>query len=507
MSEVRVRFAPSPTGPLHIGGVRTALYNYLFAKNKGGKFILRIEDTDQARFVEGAEQYIFESLKWCGIEFDESVVAGGEFGPYKQSEREAMYLPYAEQLVKDGFAYYAFDSSEELTAMRERMKAAGVPSPQYNAVTRTTMQNSLALSEDEVTKRRQAGEAYVIRIKMPRNEEVKLNDIIRGWVVVNTNNMDDKVIFKSDGMPTYHLANVVDDYLMKISHVIRGEEWLPSAPLHVLLYRYLGWEDVMPQFAHLPLILKPVGKGKLSKRDGDKLGFPVFPLRYTNLETGNVSEGYKESGYFAEAFINMLALLGWNPGTEEEVFSLDQLTKAFDLNRVSKSGAKFNPEKTNWFNQRYMQTKGGVALTELYLPVLKEKEVITTKAYANKVVNLIKERAVFVEDFWGLSNFFFQNPTEYNSKASKKNWKEDTSDLMRELIIIIEGVREFSSANTETIIKEWISEKDVGLGKVMQPLRLSLVGDLKGPHLFDIMEMIGKMTVVTRINNAIVFHS
>ena len=320
MSEVRVRFAPSPTGPLHIGGVRTALYNYLFAKNKGGKMILRIEDTDQARFVEGSEQYIIDSLKWCGIEFDESVVSGGEFGPYKQSERKELYLPYAEQLVKDGFAYYAFDTSEELTTMRERMKAAGAPSPQYNAVTRTTMKNSLALSEDEVQKRMEAGEDYVIRIKMPRNEEVKLNDIIRGWVVVNTNNMDDKVIFKSDGMPTYHLANVVDDYLMKISHVIRGEEWLPSAPLHVLLYRYLGWEDEIPQFAHLPLILKPDGNGKLSKRDGDRLGFPVFPTEWTNPETKETSSGYREEGYIIEAFINMLSFLGWNPGTTQEIF-------------------------------------------------------------------------------------------------------------------------------------------------------------------------------------------
>ncbi len=313
MSQVRVRFAPSPTGPLHIGGVRTALYNYLFAKNKGGKMILRIEDTDQSRFVKGATEYIINSLKWCGIHFDESMVDGGEFGPYRQSERKDLYKPYAKQLVKDGFAYYAFDTTEELTTMRERMKAAGVPSPQYNAVTRTTMQNSLALSETEVKKRMDAGEPYVIRIKMPRNEEVKLNDIIRGWVVVNTNNMDDKVIFKSDGMPTYHLANVVDDYLMKVSHVIRGEEWLPSAPLHVLLYRYLGWEDVMPQFAHLPLILKPDGNGKLSKRDGDRLGFPVFPTEWKNPETGDISSGYRESGYIAGAFINMLSFLGWNP--------------------------------------------------------------------------------------------------------------------------------------------------------------------------------------------------
>ena len=375
MSEVRVRFAPSPTGPLHIGGVRTALYNYLFAKKNGGKMILRIEDTDQTRFVEGAEQYIINSLKWCGIEFDESVVAGGEFGPYKQSERKAIYLPYAEQLLKEGFAYYAFDTSEELTAMRERMKAAGVPSPQYNAVTRTTMQNSLALSEDEVKKRMDAGEAYVVRIKMPRNEEVKLNDIIRGWVVVNTNYMDDKVIFKSDGLPTYHLANVVDDYKMKISHVIRGEEWLPSAPLHVLLYKYLGWEDAMPEFAHLPLILKPDGNGKLSKRDGDRLGFPVFPTQWMNPETKEISSGYRESGYIKEAFINMLAFLGWNPGTTQEIFSMEELIESFSLDRVGKAGAKFDVDKTRWFNQQYLRAKSGEVLAKDLQVILKENGV------------------------------------------------------------------------------------------------------------------------------------
>ena len=505
-SDIRVRFAPSPTGPLHIGGVRTALFNYLFAKKNNGTFVLRIEDTDQARYIPNSEQYIVDALDWCNIPFDEGPGKNEKFGPYRQSERKALYKEYANILLESGWAYYAFDTSEELDLERKKHEEIGKTFI-YNWHNREKgrLVNSLILKNKEVQERVGSGEKYVIRFKSPQDETLIMNDEIRGEIKIDTNVLDDKILFKSDGLPTYHLANVVDDHLMEISHVIRGEEWLPSMALHILLYRALDWRA--PKFAHLPLILKPVGKGKLSKRDGDKLGFPVFPLRYTNLETGNVSEGYKESGYFAEAFINMLALLGWNPGTEEEVFSLDQLTKAFDLNRVSKSGAKFNPEKTNWFNQRYMQTKGGVALTELYLPVLKEKEVITTKAYANKVVNLIKERAVFVEDFWGLSNFFFQNPTKYNSKASKKNWKEDTSDLMRELIIIIKGVREFSSANTETIIKEWISEKDVGLGKVMQPLRLSLVGDLKGPHLFDIMEMIGKMAVVTRINNAIVFHS
>ena len=357
MREVRVRFAPSPTGPLHIGGVRTALYNYLFARKNNGKMILRIEDTDQARYVEGAEKYLIDSLKWCGIEIDESVTEGGNFGPYRQSERKKLYLPYAEQLVRDGFAYYAFDSTEELNLMRERMKAAGVVSPQYNAAIRSTMQNSLVLSEDQVKKKISSGEKYVIRIKIPRNEEVKLYDIIRGWVVVNTNNIDDKVIFKSDGMPTYHLANVVDDYLMKISHVIRGEEWLPSAPLHVLLYKYLGWEDVMPSFAHLPLILKPDGNGKLSKRDGDRLGFPVFPTQWTNPETQERSLGYRESGYISEAFINMLAFLGWNPGGNQEIFTVDELIKQFSLEKVGKSGAKFDFNKTKWFNQQYIRAK------------------------------------------------------------------------------------------------------------------------------------------------------
>ena len=385
MSEVRVRFAPSPTGPLHIGGVRTALYNYLFARNKGGKMILRIEDTDQTRFVEGAEEYLIDALKWCGIELDESAVDGGDFGPYKQSERKAMYFPYAKQLVKDGFAYYAFDTSEELTAMRERMKAAGVPSPQYNVVTRTTMQNSLSLSEDELNKRMKEGDPYVIRIKMPRNEEVKLNDIIRGWVVVNTNNMDDKVIFKSDGMPTYHLANVVDDYTMKISHVIRGEEWLPSAPLHVLLYRYLGWEDAKPQFAHLPLILKPDGNGKLSKRDGDRLGFPVFPTEWTNPETKEVSSGYRESGYISEAFINMLSFLGWNPGTTQEIFSMEQLIETFSLERVGKAGAKFNFDKTRWFNQQYLRAKSKEDLAADLQLILKENGVEAKNDFVQEV--------------------------------------------------------------------------------------------------------------------------
>ena len=503
MSEVRVRFAPSPTGPLHIGGVRTALYNYLFAKNKGGKMILRIEDTDQARFVEGAEKYIIDSLKWCGIEFDESVIVGGDFGPYKQSERKEMYSPYAEQLVKDGFAYYAFDTSEELTAMRERMKEAGVPSPQYNAVTRTTMQNSLALSEDEVNKRMQEGDSYVIRIKMPRNEEVKLNDIIRGWVVVNTNNMDDKVIFKSDGMPTYHLANVVDDYTMKISHVIRGEEWLPSAPLHVLLYRYLGWEDKIPEFAHLPLILKPDGNGKLSKRDGDRLGFPVFPTEWTNPETGDVSSGYRESGYISDAFINMLSFLGWNPGTTQEIFSMEELIEAFSLERVGKAGAKFDFDKTRWFNQQYLRAKTKEELSQDLQVILKENGVEAEDDFVATVCEQLKERATFIKDMWEEGKYYFSAPTSYDEKTIRKKWKEDTPKYMTELKYRIEEISDFNSENIEKEFKSYLEENELGMGKLLPAFRVSLTGLGMGPSLFDIASLLGKEETIKRMETAL----
>ncbi|MDG1718776.1 MAG: glutamate--tRNA ligase [Flavobacteriales bacterium] len=503
MSEVRVRFAPSPTGPLHIGGVRTALYNYLFAKNKGGKMILRIEDTDQARFVEGAEKYIIDSLKWCGIEFDESVIDGGDFGPYKQSERKEMYSPYAEQLVKDGFAYYAFDTSEELTAMRERMKAAGVPSPQYNAVTRTTMQNSLALSEDEVNKRIEEGDSYVIRIKMPRNEEVKLNDIIRGWVVVNTNNMDDKVIFKSDGMPTYHLANVVDDYTMKISHVIRGEEWLPSAPLHVLLYRYLGWEDKIPEFAHLPLILKPDGNGKLSKRDGDRLGFPVFPTEWTNPETGDVSSGYRESGYISDAFINMLSFLGWNPGTTQEIFSMEGLIEAFSLERVAKAGAKFDFDKTRWFNQQYLRAKTKEELSQGLQVILKENGVEAEDDFVATVCEQLKERATFIKDMWEEGKYYFSAPTSYDEKTIRKKWKEDTPKYMTELKYRIEKISDFNSENIEKEFKSFLEENELGRGKLLPAFRVSLTGLGMGPSLFDIASLLGKEETIKRMETAL----
>ena len=503
MSEVRVRFAPSPTGPLHIGGVRTALYNYLFAKNKGGKMILRIEDTDQTRFVEGAEEYLLDALKWCGIELDESVVDGGDFGPYKQSERKEMYLPYAKQLVKDGLAYYAFDTSNELTAMRERMKAAGVPAPQYNAVTRTTMQNSLSLSETEVQKRLDAGETYVIRIKMPRNEEVKLNDIIRGWVLVNTNNMDDKVIFKSDGMPTYHLANVVDDYLMEISHVIRGEEWLPSAPLHVLLYRYLGWEDKMPEFAHLPLILKPDGNGKLSKRDGDRLGFPVFPTEWMNPETKEVSSGYREGGYISEAFINMLSFLGWNPGTPQEIFSMEELIESFSLDRVGKAGAKFDFDKTRWFNQQYLRAKSKEELASNLQVILKENRVEAKDEFVATVCEQLKERATFVKDMWEEGKYYFFAPNDYDEKTIRKKWKEETPKYISELKDRLAGLSEFSSEKIEFAFKKYLEENELGMGKLLPAFRVSLTGLGIGPSLFDIASLLGKEETIKRMETAL----
>ncbi|AQS94522.1 glutamate--tRNA ligase [Polaribacter sp. BM10] len=501
-SNVRVRFAPSPTGPLHIGGVRTALYNYLFAKKYNGTFVLRIEDTDQTRYVANAEQYIIDALEWCNIPFDEGPNKNEKFGPYRQSERKNLYKEYADILIKTGWAYYAFDTSEQLDAHRKGHEAEGKTFI-YNWHNREKGQlvNSLVLTDDEVQAKINAGENYVIRFKTPQDELLRMEDEIRGNIKIDTNTLDDKILFKGDGMPTYHLANIVDDHLMEITHVIRGEEWLPSMPLHVLLYKAFGWEA--PKFAHLPLILKPVGKGKLSKRDGDKLGFPVFPLEYTNEKTGDVSRGYKEDGYFNDAFINMLAFLGWNPGTEQEIFSLEELIAAFDLKRVSKSGAKFSLDKTKWFNQQYMQTKSDTELTELFLPILADKGITKDKEYVLKVVSAIKERAVFVNDFWDLSSFFFETPTEYDAKASKKNWKEGTADLMNELITVISSIEDFSSENTEKEVKEWITAKEVGFGKVMQPLRLSLVGKLAGPHLFDIITMIGKEETLLRLKNAI----
>ena len=503
MSDVRVRFAPSPTGPLHIGGVRTALYNYLFAKKHKGKIILRIEDTDQSRFVKGAENYIIESLNWCGIKFDESIVNQGEYGPYRQSDRKEIYRQYAEKLIEDGNAYYAFDTSEELDQMRSKMKKAGVPSPQYNSITRSNMKNSISLSDDEVKIRLSSDEKYVIRIKMPRNEEVKIHDVIRGWVVVNTNNMDDKVIFKSDGMPTYHLANVVDDYLMKISHVIRGEEWLPSAPLHVLLYRFLGWDKEMPKFAHLPLILKPDGNGKLSKRDGDRLGFPVFPIKWINPENGDVSLGYREQGYITEAFINMLSFLGWNPGTTQEIFSMNELIHSFSLDRVGKAGAKFDFDKTKWFNQQYLRAKNKEDLADELQIILKENNIKMDDGFVASVCNQLKERATFVKDMWLEGGYYFAAPTTYDEKTIRKKWKGDTPRFLSELKIRLENISDFSSVNIEIEFKKYLDDNDLGMGRLLPAFRLALTGLGMGPSLFDIASLLGKNETIKRMEVAL----
>ena len=501
---VRVRFAPSPTGPLHIGGVRTALFNYLFAKKNNGVFFLRIEDTDQNRFVPGAEAYIMESLEWLGIAPDETIGKNEKFGPYKQSERKHLYKQYADELINSGNAYYAFDTAEALDFHRKQHEEQGKTFI-YNHHNREKLDTSLVISNEETAKRIHAGEDFVIRFKTPVDETLHLQDIIRGEVKFETNLLDDKVLFKSDGMPTYHLANIVDDHLMETSHVIRGEEWLPSMPLHVLLYRAFGWEA--PEFAHLPLILKPIGNGKLSKRDGDKLGFPVFPLDWTDPNSGEKSSGYREKGFFPEAVINFLSLLGWNDGTEKELFPLEELEQAFDLSRVHKAGAKFDPEKNKWFNHQYLIKKDDADLAELFISELEKKNIstaldVTNKTLITRIVSLIKERAHFVEDFWGLSDYFFVAPNSYDEKASK-NWKEDTPALMQELISILGEIANFTSSNIETIIKDWLTKNEIGMGKVMQPFRLSLVGALKGPHLFDIVELIGKEETIKRIEKAI----
>ena len=503
MEKVRVRFAPSPTGPLHIGGVRTALFNYLFAKKHNGDFLLRIEDTDQFRYVEGAEEYIVEALEWCGLTIDEGVTKGGDYGPYRQSERKELYKQYAMSLITEGKAYFAFDTPEEIDQMREKLKAEGSSNQQYGIQNRMEMKNSLSLSGEEVQKRIGSGENYVIRIKMPKNETIVVNDLIRGEVKFEANLLDDKVLFKSDGMPTYHLANIVDDHLMKISHVIRGEEWLPSLPLHKLLYQYFGWEESMPQFAHLPLLLKPNGKGKLSKRDGDKGGFPVFPLQWKDPKTGDISSGYRESGYFNDAFINMMALLGWNPGTEQEIFNMEELIEAFDIEKVGKAGAKFDPEKAKWFNHQYLQTKTNDELTRLYQEVLKTKNLDFSDEFVSNVVSLIKERANYVSDFWEQSSFFFVAPTEYDAKMVKKQWKEDTPEHMKKLNCVLKNIEPFSSENTEKVVKEWMKESNLGMGQVMTAFRLSLVGAGKGPHIFDIAGLIGKEETIRRIELAV----
>lgn len=520
MGNVRVRFAPSPTGPLHIGGVRTALFNYLFAKKNKGTFVLRIEDTDQTRYVANAEKYIIDTLNWCKIPFDEGPEKNEMFGPYRQSERKHLYKRYTDELISKGKAYYAFDTPDELNFHRKNHEEKGKTFI-YNWHNREKLTNSISLSKSAVAKRIANGDKYVVRFKMfePDKEEeiISITDIVRGEVSFKKQVLDDKILFKSDGMPTYHLANIVDDHLMEISHVIRGEEWMPSLPIHIALYKAFGWKA--PEFAHLPLILKPVGKGKLSKRDGDKLGFPVFPLEYTNAENGEVSKGYKQEGYFADAFINMLALLGWNPGTEQEIFTLEELSKAFSLTRVIKSGAKFNPDKTRWFNQQYMLQKSDEELAALFLPILYKKMCIPLNKhrpairsfntamddveYVSKVVSIIKERATFVADFWDLGNFFFICPSEYDEKTVKKCWQAGTAELMKELITVLHNIGGFDSENIEFEVKAWITSKKVAFGKVMQPFRLSLVGAMKGPHLFDIAEMIGKQETIKRLEKAL----
>jgi glutamyl-tRNA synthetase len=492
-NSVRVRFAPSPTGPLHMGGVRTALYNYLFAKHNNGTFIIRIEDTDQTRFVPGAQDYIMDSLKWCGIIPDEGPGIGGKFGPYVQSERKHLYAPFAEELVKNDKAYYAFDTPEELDDVREKAKQMGMPNWQYNGVTRVSLKNSLTLSAEEVQNKLAAGEPYVIRMKMPRNQDVRFEDIIRGWVVVNTNNLDDKVLFKSDGMPTYHLANIVDDHLMEITHVIRGEEWLPSAPLHVLLYDAFGWEA--PKFAHLPLLLRPDGNGKLSKRDGDRLGFPVFPANWTTAE-GELYSGYRENGYFKDAFVNMLAFLGWNPGTQQEIFSMDELIAAFSLERVGKAGAKFDPDKTRWFQQQYMKNTSDEELARL---LKKEFDLSVSDERLVAFCSLMKERAVFVKDLMKEGSYLFDAPTTYDETTVSKKWKEDSKALMQKWSFDLSNVENFISSEIEAAFKLFLTEHNLGIGAFLPLFRLLITGVGMGPSMFEIAEFLGKEECVKRL--------
>lgn len=511
---VRLRFAPSPTGGLHMGGVRTALFSYLYAKKHGGDFILRIEDTDQTRYVKGAEEYIIESLKWCGIEPNEGVGFGdGPYAPYRQSERKELgiYKKYADKLVENDHAYYAFDTAEELDEMRKRLEAAKVAAPQYNAISRQNMRNSLTLSEDEVKKLLSEGTPYVIRLKVPRNEEIRFHDIIRGWVVVNSSQVDDKVLLKSDGMPTYHLAHIVDDIEMKISHAVRGEEWLPSAPAHILIYRYLGLEAQMPQLAHLPLILKPDGNGKLSKRD--KSGIPVFPLDWTDERTDEFYPGYRENGFFPEAFINMLALLGWNPGTTQEIFSKEELIQAFSFERVNKAGAKFDPEKTKWFNQQYLRKKSDAELADLFCFrfVAKFNEIqdvrLKTPNYIQSVCKLIKEKAHFVTEFWNLGSYFFIAPTTYDAEVLKKRLNPQTIDFIKETKEAFVSLANFTAAETEHTFKAVAEKLNIPTGQVMQLFRVAITGVGGGPALFEMMELLGKEESLKRLDNAIAYFS
>lgn len=500
---IRVRFAPSPTGPLHIGGVRTALYNYLFAKKHGGDFLLRIEDTDQGRFVTGAEEYIVESLKWAGIMPNEGVGIGGPHAPYKQSERKAIYRRYADELIADDKAYYAFDTPEELEKLRKELEDAKASNTSYSHQVRHRMKNSVSLPSSEVKQLLESGAPYVIRIKMPENEVVKASDLVRGQVEVNTALLDDKVLFKSDGLPTYHLANIVDDHLMEITHVIRGEEWLPSLPLHILLYRYLGWEDSMPQFAHLPLLLKPDGKGKLSKRDGDKLGFPVFPLQWQDPKSGEISSGYRESGYFPEAFINMLAFLGWNPGTEQELFSVNDLAEHFSIEHVHKAGARFDFEKAKWFNHQYLVSTSNEALAKEFDKVLKQKGITADFEYVVAIVSLVKERVNFVHEMWQQASFFFVAPESYDQDVVKKRWKDNVPLHIAEIKNILKKVEPFTNDNFKDTVHHFVEEKQANMGSIMNSLRLVLVGGSFGPDLPVIAELLGKDEVITRIDSAL----
>ncbi|WP_373400368.1 glutamate--tRNA ligase [Algoriphagus halophilus] len=502
--EVRVRFAPSPTGPLHIGGVRTALYNYLFARKMGGKFLLRIEDTDQMRFVPGAEKYIQESLAWLGISADESPWKPGDCGPYRQSERKADYMQYALDLVEAGHAYYAFDTSEELEAMRERLTAARVVQPQYNSITRTQMKNSLTLPAEEVKERLASGEPYVIRVKIPRKEEVRLNDMIRGWVMVHSSTLDDKVLMKSDGMPTYHLANIVDDHLMGITHVIRGEEWLPSAPLHVLLYKFFGWEDTMPRFAHLPLLLKPNGNGKLSKRDGDKLGFPVFPLNWENQETGETAAGFREQGYLPDAFVNFLAFLGWNPGDDRELFSLEELVDAFSVERIGKSGTKFDIEKAKWYNEQYLRSKTDQELANYIIEDASKEGIELKQEVAEQAAGLTKGRVTFPQDLWNESKFLFVPLTSFDEGVAAKKWNGDAVKVLThysEAITNYEGT--FDAETAKTMLGASAEIEGIKLGKVMQAVRLAVTGSGAGPDLMEVFAILGAQEVSNRIQFAL----
>ncbi|MCF8381324.1 MAG: glutamate--tRNA ligase [Bacteroidales bacterium] len=499
---IRVRFAPSPTGPLHIGGLRTALFNYLFAKKNGGTFILRIEDTDQSRYVESAEQYISDSLKWCGIQPDEGVGATGNFGPYRQSERKEIYGEFVDRLIATGDAYYAFDTPQELDELRADFEAQKRTFT-YDSNMRGKLKNSLTLSKEEVDRMIKEGRNYVIRFKFPEDDVIIMQDLVRGEVRVNSSTLDDKVLFKSDGMPTYHLANVVDDYLMKITHVIRGEEWLPSLPLHVSLYKAFGWTSEMPEFAHLPLILKPDGKGKLSKRDGDKGGFPVFPLQWKDPVSQEISSGYREAGYFPESCLNILAFLGWNPGTEQEFFSLEELVQSFEIEKVGKSGAKFDPDKAKWYNHHYMQVKDNESIANEFQLILKEKGIEADLKLVIKVVAKVKERVNFVSEIWDHADFFFQSPVEFDEKVVKKSWKESSSAILNSLIKLLESETVFESSELETSVKAAIEKNEWGMGAVMNAWRLALVGTSKGPHLFDIAEILGKEETINRMRKAI----